>query len=88
MANMADITWEIGREGRAWNEAEVESRYLAEIAFWKLELHRGKLFFTDEQRLIMLGALLENMGADAAVHLGNPEVWRAALASLDDVPLP
>ena len=30
----------------------------------------------------MLGLLLENVGADAAVHLGDPEVWREAVAAL------
>ena len=42
----------------------------------------GKLFDTDEQRLVMLGMLLENLGADAAVGLGDPEVWRKAVSAL------
>ena len=42
----------------------------------------GKLFNTDEQRLLMLGMLLENLGADAAVRLGDPQVWRDAVAAL------
>lgn len=35
-------------------------------------------------RFKLLGLLLENVGADRAVLLGNPEVWRAAVRSLDD----
>ena len=43
---------------------------------------RGRLFWDDEQRLLLLGLLLENCGVDAAVRLGDPEVWRAAVAEL------
>ncbi len=42
----------------------------------------GKLFLTDEERLTMLGLLIENVGVDAAVRLGDPEVWRQAVAAL------
>jgi hypothetical protein len=30
----------------------------------------------------MLGLMLENVGADQAVRLGDPAVWRAAVAAL------
>jgi hypothetical protein len=30
----------------------------------------------------MLGLLLEGVGADRAVQLGDPEVWRRAVAKL------
>ena len=43
----------------------------------------GKLFWSDEERLLLLGLLLENLGADAAVRLGDPQVWRTAVASLE-----
>jgi hypothetical protein len=39
---------------------------------------------TDEERLTMLALLLENVGADKAVRLGRPAIWRAAVAALDD----
>jgi hypothetical protein len=48
----------------------------------KMEMVDGKPFDTEEQRLLMLGMLLENVGADAAVRLGDPQVWRDALARL------
>jgi hypothetical protein len=35
------------------------------------------------ERLTLLGLLLENVGADQAVRLGNPEVWRAAVRDLE-----
>jgi hypothetical protein len=48
----------------------------------KLEMHRGKLLWDDEQRVALLGLLLENLGADVAVRLGNPAVWREAVRNL------
>lgn len=48
----------------------------------KIEMVKGKLFNDDEARQMMLGLLLENVGVDAAVRLGDPQVWRAAVAAL------
>jgi hypothetical protein len=48
----------------------------------KVEMVRGKLFDTDEQRLTMLALLLENVGVDAAVRLGDPDIWREAISKL------
>ena len=45
-------------------------------------MYEGKLFWDDEQRIALLGLLLENLGADVAVRLGDPRVWREAVASL------
>jgi hypothetical protein len=45
-------------------------------------MYRGKLLWDDDQRLALLGLLLENVGADAAVRLGDPAVWRAAVQDL------
>jgi hypothetical protein len=67
---MSDIQWDIRRKGREWQEEEVWSRY--QLAPEKIELIHGKIFFDDEQRLRMLGLLLEQLGADAAVRLGDP----------------
>jgi hypothetical protein len=49
-----------------------------------MELVRGKLFENERERMTMLALLLENVGADKAVHLGDPAVWRAAIAALPD----
>jgi hypothetical protein len=48
----------------------------------KLEMTRGKLFNCDEDRLHVLALLLESVGIDAAVRLGPPDLWRAAVAEL------
>jgi len=49
----------------------------------KMEMIEGKLLWYDEDRAKLLGLLLENVGADRAARLGDPNVWRAAVRSLD-----
>jgi hypothetical protein len=39
----------------------------------KIEMCDGQLFWSDEDRLLMLGMLLENVGIDAAIKLGDPK---------------
>jgi hypothetical protein len=75
-------TWDIRREGRAWGGDEALPRL--ELAPEKIEMTGGKLFWSDEERLTMLGLLLENVGMDAAVRLGDPRLWREAVAALPE----
>jgi hypothetical protein len=75
-----EVKWDIRREGRAWGPDEAMPRY--DLTPEKFEMYQGKLFWTDEDRLHMLGLMLENVGADQAVRLGDPAVWRAAVAAL------
>jgi hypothetical protein len=77
---MRDSDWDIRREGRAWGNEAME-RY--QMTPEKLEMIRGKLLSDEEERVNLLGLLLENVGADRAVRLGNPDVWRAAVRNLD-----
>ncbi len=42
----------------------------------------GKLFWTEKDRISLLGLLRENVGGDAAMRLGAPELWKAAVAQL------
>jgi hypothetical protein len=77
---MSDITWDIRREGRAWAAGEAMARY--ELTPEKFEMNRGMLFWDDAERLTLLALLLENVGVDRAVRLGDPEVWRAAVRDL------
>ena len=77
---MRRVDWDIRREGRAWAGEEALQRL--ELAPEKFEMNRGRLFWDDEERLLLLGLLLENVGVDAAVRLGDPDVWRAAVAEL------
>ena len=46
-------------------------------------MYKGKLFWDDDQRLQLLGCLLENLGAAATVQLGDAAVWKRAVAALE-----
>ena len=78
---MEEIQWDLRPEGRAWG-TEAMSRY--DMTPEKMEMIDGKLFWSEEERLTMLALLLENVGVNQAVRIGNPDVWRAAVANLSD----
>jgi hypothetical protein len=79
--------WDIRREGRRWSAKEAEERSCQVIPD-RPEIHQGKLYFTDEERLAVTACLLENLGIDNVVQsLGSPALWQAAVASLN-VPVP
>ena len=73
-----DPPWELHRAGRAWND-EAWKRYMLKPR--KLEMVDGKLLDSAEDRELLLGLLLENIGADRAVRFGDLEVWRQAVAA-------
>lgn len=75
------LRWDIRRDGRAWG-AEAMGRY--QMTPEKVEMFDGRLYGTEEERLTMLALLLENVGVDKAVRLGEAGVWRAAVAALDN----
>ena len=77
---MTAVKWEIGRTGRAWRSGEALERF--GLAPEKFEMNKGKLFWSDDDRLTVLALLLENVGVDRAVQVGDPNVWRAAVAEL------
>ena len=64
--------WDIRREGRAWTRDEWNAR--RELTPEKIELIGGMLFWSEEDRLAMLALLLENVGVDRTVRIGNPAV--------------
>lgn len=78
---MPDVDWDIRREGRSWDADEAWPRL--ELVPEKVKMTDGKLYWTDEERLTMLGLLLENVGIDKAIRLGDPKMWREAIATLD-----
>jgi hypothetical protein len=75
------LTWDIRRDGHALG-LEAMSRY--RMTPEKTETLDGRLYGAEEERLTMLALLLENVGADKAVRLGEASVWRAAVAALDN----
>lgn len=72
------MEFDIQRQGRKWTRSEIKQKY-HELCPEKIELIEGTMFWTDEQRLNMLGLLLENIGMDAAVSLGDPKLWKQAI---------
>ena len=72
------MEFNIQRQGRKWTREEVEQKY-HKLCPEKIELIEGKMFWSDEQRLNMLALLLENVGMDAAVSLGDPKLWKQAI---------
>jgi hypothetical protein len=72
--------WNIGRKGRQWTHEEFERRIYQ--APEKIEFTDG-IFTYERERMIVLAMLLENLGIDKAVRLGNPADWKAALAELE-----
>jgi len=73
------INWDIRREGRAWVGDEMRTRW--ELTPEKFEVIYGKLW-DEELRRHLLAMLLENEGADAAVRIGDPAIWKEAVARL------
>jgi len=72
--------WDIRREGRVWSHEEFERRVYQTPG--KIEF-KGGIFIYEEDRLTVLAMLLENLGIDKAVQLGNLEDWQAAISELD-----
>ena len=71
--------WDIRREGRVWSHEEFERRIYQ--APEKIE-YTGGIFTYEDERLTVLAMLLENLGIDKAVQLGNPDDWNAAITEL------
>ena len=76
---MTKSNWDIRREGRRWTREEFERRSYQ--APEKIEFVGG-IFASDEERMTVLAMLLENLGIDRAVQLGNPADWKAAIDDL------
>lgn len=75
--------FDIGHEGRSWTSEEIDAKWQPhETVPEKMELIDGKLFWSDEQRITMLGWMLEHLGADTAVRLGEPAVWKEAVEEM------
>ena len=73
--------FDIRREGRAWEGEEGLERF-RDLGEQKFEMSDGKLFWNERTRLMLLGMLLENVGMDAAVRLGDTQKWKEAVAAL------
>jgi hypothetical protein len=72
--------WNIRREGHQWAGEEFNKR--TSQAPEKIEFVGG-IFTNERERLTVLAMLLENLGIDKAVRLGNLADWKAAIAELE-----
>jgi Uma2 family endonuclease len=79
--DMPEGNWSITRKGRTWDAGEALPRLRDFPA--KAEMMDGKLFLSEEERLIALGCLLENVGIDKAIRFGELEMWKEAIADLE-----
>ena len=78
------VTWRIERRHRSWTPDEFRARL--EFLPEKFEIFDGKLLLGVNDRINLLAILLENVGTDAAVRLGSPEVWEQALDAARRLP--
>ena len=78
------LAWDIKLEGRSWSGEEARKR--RELRPDKLEVWEGKLLWDDDWRINLLGLLLENLGLETAVRLGELKAWEEALAAVRDMP--
>ncbi|HHT9154327.1 MAG TPA: hypothetical protein ACFYD5_00785 [Candidatus Tripitaka sp. YC43] len=79
---MKKIKWNIRHKGYAWKGEEAKERL--KLIPEKIEMLQGKLFWSDKERLNMLGLLLENVGIDKAIRFGEPKIWREAITELEE----
>jgi hypothetical protein len=77
---LPDIKLEINRKGRAWRKDEAVQGLNLFPA--RGEMIGGKLFWTEEERLTVLGLLPEKVGIDKAKRLGELELRREAMSEL------
>lgn len=63
-----------------WNHDEFNRRICQ--APEKIE-YTGGIFTYEDERLTVLAMLLENLGIDKAVQLGNLEDWKTAIADME-----
>ncbi len=79
LMNDKPISWKIGPEPAALTRDEFWARYDHLNMPEKFEVSQSKLFWNDEQRLHVLGMLLEAVGLKRALALCPPESIQAAL---------
>ena len=78
---MQELDWRIELDGRSWTPAEAAQRHGRLTV--PIEMIGGKLLHSEAGRLALLAALLENVGAQRAVEIGDPNVWREAVGRLE-----
>src|SRR5437588_4448364 len=75
------MQWDIRRAPRIWNSDEIRSRL--ELTPEHFEVFDGEMLFTEQDRVNLLGVVLEQVGLDAALRLAPKELWREALDAFE-----
>ncbi len=76
------IHWRFGRAPIDWGDLPGGPIARYELSPGRTEMIDAKIFACDEERLIMVGLLLENLGVDKVMQLGDPRMWKDAAAAL------
>ena len=76
---MEQTEWGIGAQGRAWQGDEALQRHNLLPEPTRIEMHQGKLFWSDKERLTVIAMLMENLGIDKIAKLIDPELYVDAL---------
>ena len=75
------VDWDVQLEGRAWVGEEAMARY--QLTPEKFEMYKGKLFWDDEERMALLGCLLETSVRPGPSALAVQRCGARPLRSLD-----
>lgn len=75
-------TFDIRTVGRRWTDEE--AAVLHDELPGRLEMVNGMLCLDEEQRLLLLGALLEHVGTERAVRLGPFRSWKQAIGQREE----
>lgn len=76
------VDWRFGRAPIDWDDVPGGPVARYQLAAERIEMIDGKVFSCDEERLMMVGLLLENLGIDRIMQLGDPRAWKEAAAAL------
>ncbi len=67
-----DYSWKFDREGRAWHGDETLERNNLLPDSARIEIHQGKLLFSDDERMTLLAMLIENIGIAKLIEFLSP----------------
>lgn len=72
--------WNIQRCGYSWSGETLSTRNDQIPSAARIEIHNGRLLYDDDERMTLLALLLENLGIDNAIKLGDLKNWFDAVA--------
>jgi len=76
------MNWNIKRKGRSWHGNEAREKFA--LTPQKIEMIEGKLFLSEEDRLNMLGLLMENIGLDQVLKVCDPATLQQVVNDIND----